>query len=113
LRKRIKKKESQIEQVNKEYFETHKNIIIRIEMEEMWSFYSDKKHQIRLWQAVDHETGEAAAFWFGTREHKNLDKLLELLKPLKLGTVYTWQLCVLRALFIGGSDGYEEKHAKA
>jgi insertion element IS1 protein InsB len=58
-------------------------------MDEMWSFYHDKKHQIRLWQAVDHETGEAVAFWFGTREHKNLDKLLVLLKPLKLDTVYT------------------------
>jgi insertion element IS1 protein InsB len=55
-------------------------------MDEMWSFYQDKKHQIRLWRAVDHETGEVVAFWFGTREHKNLDKLLEL---LKLGKVYT------------------------
>jgi hypothetical protein len=38
---------------------------------------------------VDHETGEAVAFWFGTREHKNPDKLLKLLEPLKLGKVYT------------------------
>jgi insertion element IS1 protein InsB len=29
------------------------------------------------------------AFWFGTREHKNLDKLLELLDPLTIGKVYT------------------------
>jgi insertion element IS1 protein InsB len=58
-------------------------------MDEMWSFYQDKKYQIRLWQAVDHETGEAVVFWFGTREHKNLDKLLELLKPPKPGKVYT------------------------
>ncbi|MDR3114664.1 MAG: IS1 family transposase, partial [Treponema sp.] len=28
-------------------------------------------------------------FWFGRREHGNLDKLLELLKPLNLGKVYT------------------------
>jgi IS1 family transposase len=52
-------------------------------MDEMWSSYHDKNHQIRLWRAVYHETGEAAAFWFGTGEHKNPDKLLELLKPLK------------------------------
>jgi IS1 family transposase len=28
------------------------------------------------------------AFWFGTREHSNLDKLLELLTPLSFGKVY-------------------------
>jgi IS1 family transposase len=55
----------------------------------MWSFYHDKKHQVRLWWGVDHESGEAIASWFGTREHKNPDKLLELLEPLKHGKVYT------------------------
>jgi insertion element IS1 protein InsB len=39
-------------------------------------------------RATDHETGEAAAFWFGTREHENLDRLLELLEPLGIGHVY-------------------------
>jgi insertion element IS1 protein InsB len=63
--------------------------MISIEMDEMWSFFHDKKHQIWLWRAVDRETGEAIAFWFGTREHGNLDKLLELLKPLSIGHVYT------------------------
>jgi insertion element IS1 protein InsB len=75
--------------VNKAYFETHKNITIKVEMDEMWSFYHDKKHHIWLWWAVDHESGEAIAFWFGRREQGNLDKLLELLKPLNLGKVYT------------------------
>jgi insertion element IS1 protein InsB len=75
--------------VNKDYLESHKNITIRVEMDEMWGFYHDKKHQIWLWWAVDHETGEVIAFWFGTREHGNLDKLLELLKPLNIGNVYT------------------------
>jgi insertion element IS1 protein InsB len=75
--------------VNREYFETHKNIIIRLEMDEMWSFYHDKTHEIWLWWAIDHESSEAIAFWFGRREHGNLDKLLELLKPLNLGKVYT------------------------
>jgi insertion element IS1 protein InsB len=32
---------------------------------------------------------KARAFWFGRREHKNLDKLMELLEPLKIGKVYT------------------------
>ena len=75
--------------MNKEYLESHKNITIRVEMDEMWSFYQDKKHQIWLWWAIDHESGEVIAFWFGTREHKNLDKLLELLIPLNIGKVYT------------------------
>jgi insertion element IS1 protein InsB len=42
-----------------------------------------------LWWAIDHESGGASAFWFGTREHKNLDKLLELLEPHNIGKVYT------------------------
>jgi IS1 family transposase len=37
----------------------------------------------------DHGSGEVIAFWCGTREHKDLDKLPELLKPLNLGKVYT------------------------
>jgi IS1 family transposase len=39
--------------------------------------------------AIDHGSGEVIAFWFGTREHKHLDELLELLKPLTRGKVYT------------------------
>jgi insertion element IS1 protein InsB len=78
-----------IDYVNKDYLGSHKNITIRVEMDEMWSFYHDKTHQIWLWWAIDHQTGEVIAFWFGTREHKNLDKLLELLRPLNIGNVYT------------------------
>ena len=62
--------------------------VISAEMDEMWSFYHDKKHQIWLWWAVDHETNIPLAYTFGTREHKYLDKLLELLKPFNIGTVY-------------------------
>ena len=51
-------------------------------MDEMWSFYHDKGHQIWLWWAVDHETNTPLAYVFGTRKHRYLDKLLELLKPL-------------------------------
>ncbi len=58
------------------------------EMDEMWSFYHDKSHQIWLWWAVDHATNTPLAFTFGTREHKNLDKLLDLLKPFPIGKVY-------------------------
>jgi len=75
--------------VNKEYFQTRSNGKIRVEMDEMWSFYHDKRHQIWLWWAIDHDTGEVVAFWFGSREHRNLDKLLELLVPIQLDKVYT------------------------
>jgi insertion element IS1 protein InsB len=75
--------------VNREYPESHKNVTVSIETDEMRSFYRDKKHQIRLWRAGGHGNGEVIAFWFGTGEHKNLDKPPELLKPLNIGDVYT------------------------
>ena len=58
-------------------------------MDEMWSFYHDKSHQIWLWWAVDHATNTPLAYTFGTREHKYLDELLALLKPFNIGTVYS------------------------
>jgi len=58
-------------------------------MDEMWSFYHDKRHQIWLWWAVDHKTNTPLAYTFGTREHKYLDELLKLLKPFNISTAYT------------------------
>lgn len=58
-------------------------------MDEMWSYYHDKSHQIWLWWAVDHNTNTPLAYTFGTREHKYLDELLSLLKPFNIGTVYS------------------------
>ena len=58
-------------------------------MDEMWSFYHDKSHQIWLWWAVDHATNTPLAYTFGTREHKYLDELLGLLEPFNVGTVYS------------------------
>ena len=62
--------------------------VTSVEMDEMWSYYHDKKHQIWLWWAVDHETNTPLAYVFGTREYKYSDELLELLKPFNIGTVY-------------------------
>ena len=59
------------------------------EMDEMWSFVHDKSQQYWLWWAIDHSTGEPLAFHFGTREHKNLDELLELLKPFNIDVIYS------------------------
>ena len=57
-------------------------------MDEMWSYYHDKSHQVWLWWAVDHETNVPLAYTFGTREHQYLDELLSLLEPFPIGTVY-------------------------
>jgi IS1 family transposase len=64
--------------VNKEYIESHSRLKIRIEMDEMGSFYGNKTHQVWLWWAIDHESGEVIAYWFGTREHHYLDALIAL-----------------------------------
>lgn len=55
----------------------------------MWSFCHDKSHQVWLWWAIDHATNTPLAFTFGTREHKNLDELLTLLKPFPIKRIYT------------------------
>ncbi len=62
--------------------------INEIEMDEMWSFIHDKSQQYWLWWAIDHNTREPLAYCFGTREHKYLDELCELLAPFKICTVY-------------------------
>jgi insertion element IS1 protein InsB len=58
-------------------------------MDEMWSFYRNKSHQIWLWWAVDHATNTPLAYTLGTREHKYLDELLDLLSSFNIGTVYS------------------------
>ena len=83
--------------VNYDYINNHKNgglevemvLADEVEMDEMWSFVGDKSHQCWLWWAIDHNTGDPLAFHFGTREHKNLDELMELLKPFHVTIVYS------------------------
>jgi IS1 family transposase len=55
----------------------------------MRSFAGGKSHQYWLWRATDHNTGGLPAFHFGTREHKNLDGLLALLRPFDINIVYS------------------------
>ena len=59
------------------------------EMDEMWSFVHDKSQQYWLWWAIDHNTGVPLAFCFGTREHKYLKELTELLEGFNITIVYT------------------------
>lgn len=93
----LRRIEAHLWHVNYEYI--HKcqsnNIEVEIvsvdeaEMDEMWSFVHDKSQQYWLWWAIDHRTGEPLAFCFGTREHKNLDELLLLLKPFNIDVIYS------------------------
>ena len=53
-------------------------------MDELWSLYEKKASQVWLCRAIDHDTGDVVAFWFGTREHANLDKLISLMSPLDI-----------------------------
>ena len=69
--------------------ESHARLKIRIEMDEMGSFYGNKGHPLWLWWAMDHDSGVVIAYGFGSREHNNLDKLKALLVPLKVEKVYT------------------------
>ena len=92
----VKKTKNYAKQVNEDYLkDREKDTAIDIdihpisaEMDEMWSYYHDKSHQVWLWWAVDHETNVPLAYTFGTREHKYLDELLDLLEPFSIGTVY-------------------------
>ena len=94
--KGVKKTKNFAKQVNEDYLKNRGkdgaiDVEIRpisAEMDEMWSYYHDKSHQVWLWWAVDHETNVPLAYTFGTREHKYLDELLSLLKPFPIGTVY-------------------------
>ena len=59
------------------------------EMDEMWSYYHDKKHQIWLWWAVDHTNNVPLAFTFGVRTDDVLCELLILLEQYNIDKVYT------------------------
>ncbi len=60
-----------------------------VEIDELWSFVHDQSQQYWLWWAIDHNTGEPLAYCFGIRQHKYLDKLLELVEPFKINIIYT------------------------
>jgi IS1 family transposase/transposase-like protein len=95
--------------VNYDYLNAHKDSgitgeivpVSEAEIDEMWSFVGDKSRQYWLWRAVDHNMGEPLAFHFGTGEHKNLDALLELLKPFNINTVYSDDNSAYKSLITG------------
>jgi len=59
------------------------------ELDELWSFVSNKKHPRWLWEALDHQTGRIVAYTFGRRADRALLKLKALLEPLGIRRFYT------------------------
>jgi insertion element IS1 protein InsB len=69
------------------------NIVIEqvneAEMDEMWSFVSDKGHQRWLWHAIDHHSGAILAYVLGTHTDTVFVKLQQLLAPFGITRFYT------------------------
>jgi hypothetical protein len=63
-----------IEYVNKKHFVSRTNVTIHIDMDEMEGLYR--------------ESGGEKVFWLWKREDKNQDKLLGMLKSLRLCSQY-------------------------
>jgi IS1 family transposase/transposase-like protein len=64
-------------------------LILKVEIDEMWSFVGDKKNQRWLWHAIDHETGKILAYVFGKRKDEVFKKLKKLLMPFGIKKFYT------------------------
>ena len=52
-------------------------------------YCQNKKKQLWLWWAIDHNNNTPLAFTFGTKEYNNLDHLLALLQPFNIKTFFT------------------------
>lgn len=51
------------------------------ELDEMWSYVSNKKNPRWLWHAIDRQTGQVLAYMFGRRKDKVFLQLKKLLEP--------------------------------
>ena len=72
----ISKKKSENQPINIEIRNAFSSDALAVEMDEMWSYYHDKKHQSWLWWAIDHDTGTPLAFTFGARTGDMLYELI-------------------------------------
>lgn len=61
---------------------------LKVEIDEMWSFYQSKKQQIWLWWLVDHKNNTPIAFVFGDKTASNLKRLLDLVKDYNIAMFY-------------------------
>ena len=100
----LKKLKASVHPINEVYIEKQNSInqpidieicnalysdVISAEIDEMWSYYHDKTHQIWLWWAVDHSNNTPLAFTFGKRTDDVLSRLLVLLKQCNIGKIFT------------------------
>ena len=90
-----KKKEKNIKYVNinlLKHKEKTDNIcvdIIKVEVDELWSFVKNKNNQRWLWYAIHHDTGEILAYTFGKRKDSVFLKLKKLLKAFQIEIYYS------------------------
>ncbi len=59
------------------------------ELDEMWSYVGNKKHQRWLWHAIDHNSGEILAYVLGARKDTVFLELKALLEPFGITRFYT------------------------
>ena len=57
--------------------------VIKVEVDELWSFVKNKNNQRWLWYAINHDTGEILAYTFGKRKDNIFLKLKKLLRAFK------------------------------
>jgi len=62
---------------------------IPLELDEQWSFVSDKSNQRWLWLALNHYTSEILAYTFGDRTDKICKQLQHLLAPFNITQYFT------------------------
>ena len=63
--------------------------IIKVEVDELWSFVKNKRNQRWLWYAINHDTREILAYTFGKRKDTVFLKLKKLLEAFQIETYYS------------------------
>ncbi len=63
--------------------------MIKVEVDELWSFVKNKKNQRWLWYVIDHDTGEILAYTFAKRKDTVFLKLKKLLKAFQIEIYYS------------------------
>jgi insertion element IS1 protein InsB len=102
---RIKKKEPDLQQVNKAVLkhlhpaqvevgicraeELAQRRGVTSELDEMWSYVGKKAEPRWLWHAMDHHSGTVLAYVFGRRKDEVFLQLKELLEPFGITRFYT------------------------
>lgn len=62
--------------------------VIKVELDELWSFVKKKNNQRWLWYAIYYNTGEIVAYTFEKRKDNVFLKLQKLLEPFQIQMFY-------------------------